>query len=214
MQEFIRSLDEYFCEKYANYDSLCVLKGYKMPKMQTTEEIDGIKRSYTLPPETMRLALQENKEELLKEVKKNAVDKSFSFSFFPLNWKRRLSNRFGVFGFKRVFEDILSKKKLTALEIEKGLTLESGVFKKVCKGSYLPTKNLVLSIALVGELSMGETNRLLDACGEEWAYSQIKDTVVAYLLENKVFSLELIKTAMAEYKVDNLFIELKKEERA
>ena len=81
MQEFIHSLDEYFCEKYANYDSLCVLKGYKMPKMQTTEEVGGIKRSYTLPPETMRLALQENKEELLKEIKKNAEIRVFPFPF-------------------------------------------------------------------------------------------------------------------------------------
>ena len=34
--DFIEDLDEYFCEKYANYDHICILKGYEMPKMQTT----------------------------------------------------------------------------------------------------------------------------------------------------------------------------------
>ena len=34
---FISDLDDYFCEKYANYDRMCVLKGYVMPKMQTTQ---------------------------------------------------------------------------------------------------------------------------------------------------------------------------------
>ena len=60
--EFIADLDEYFCEKYANYDKLCILPGYKMPLMQASK-IDefGRTRTYTLPAETMRLALQERK---------------------------------------------------------------------------------------------------------------------------------------------------------
>ena len=67
---FISDLDDYFCEKYANYDRMCVLKGYVMPKMQTTQRReDGTDYSYTLPPETMRLSLQENKAALLKQLK-------------------------------------------------------------------------------------------------------------------------------------------------
>lgn len=30
--DFIEDLDEYFCEKYANYDHICILKGTKCPK--------------------------------------------------------------------------------------------------------------------------------------------------------------------------------------
>ena len=71
MFDFIADLDEYFCEKYANYDKLCVLKGYRMPKMQDTKVgADGRTYAYTLPANTMRLALQENKAELLKTLKK------------------------------------------------------------------------------------------------------------------------------------------------
>ena len=84
MYEFIADLDEYFCEKYANYDRLCVLSGYKMPLMQTsTVDEFGRTRAYTLPAETMRLALQENKADLLKQLKSRMTDATFSFSFRP-----------------------------------------------------------------------------------------------------------------------------------
>ena len=70
MFDFIADLDGYFCEKYANYDKICVLPDYKMPKMQTSEvREDGRTYAYTLPANTMRLALQEKKAELLQTLK-------------------------------------------------------------------------------------------------------------------------------------------------
>ena len=208
MQEFMVGLDEYFCEKYANYDTLCGLDGYKMPKMQTSEMRGGISYAYTLPPETMRLALQENKAELLQQLKGKLVDKTFSFSFYPLKWKERISNRLGVYGFVKVFKNILSTSGKNALDILDRLTIEPIIFKKVRKGGYLPTKNLVFSIAIAGELTKDETTRLLESCGEEWEFVHAKDTIVSYLLENKVFAPSLIKLALTEYKIDNLFIRL------
>ena len=72
MYDFIADLDGYFCETYANYDKLCVLPGYVMPVMQRSEvREDGRTYAYTLPADTMRLAKQEKKEEILAELKKN-----------------------------------------------------------------------------------------------------------------------------------------------
>ena len=87
MFDFIADLDAYFCEKYANYDKLCVLPGYRMPKMHATK-IDEFGRTYayTLPANTMRLATQENKDELLKTLKAQIFDRTFSFSFLPLGF--------------------------------------------------------------------------------------------------------------------------------
>ena len=86
MFDFIADLDAFFCEKYANYDKLCVLEGYKRPVMQATRvNEDGTTYSYTLPMETMKLANQEKKEQLLKELKTKFVDNTFSFSFFPFS---------------------------------------------------------------------------------------------------------------------------------
>ena len=82
MYDFLIDLDEFFCEKYANYDKLCILPGYKMPMMQASEvREDGRTYAYTLPAETMRLGLQEKKAELLTELKNRMVDTTFSFSF-------------------------------------------------------------------------------------------------------------------------------------
>ena len=82
MYDFISDLDEYFCEKYANYDKLCVLKGYKMPVMQASEvREDGRTYAYTLPASTMRLAAQEKKAELLAALKERMTDVTFSYSF-------------------------------------------------------------------------------------------------------------------------------------
>ena len=84
---FISDLNDYFCEKYANYDRICVLKGYVMPKMQTTERRpDGTDYSYTLPANTMRLSLQQNKAELLSQLTQRMTDYTFSFSFRPLSF--------------------------------------------------------------------------------------------------------------------------------
>ena len=42
MYDFIIDLDAYFCEKYAGYDKLSVLPGYKMPLMQVENFLDVI----------------------------------------------------------------------------------------------------------------------------------------------------------------------------
>ena len=87
MYDFIADLDAFFCEKYADYDRICILPGYRMPVMQATEtRADGRTYGYTLPSETMRLALQEQKDELLKTLKSQMVDKTFSFSFQPVGF--------------------------------------------------------------------------------------------------------------------------------
>ena len=100
MLDFLTNLDDYFCENYANYDRLCILPGYKMPVMQTTmtDEL-GRTRAYTLPPSTMRLALQENKAQMLADLKQHVTDKGFSFSFRPLGKFERIRNVFYKFAF-------------------------------------------------------------------------------------------------------------------
>ena len=114
MFDFIADLDAYFCETYANYDKLCVLKGYRMPKMQDTK-IDEFGRTYayTLPASTMRLALQENKAELLKALKTQMRDKTFSFSFRPLGFFARLKNKTSQYGFVKCLKETLKKYNVT-----------------------------------------------------------------------------------------------------
>ena len=173
---FISDLDDYFCEKYANYDRMCVLKGYVMPKMQTTQRReDGTDYSYTLPPETMRLSLQENKAALLKQLKERMCDYTFSFSFRPPE------QALGV-------TDIGEKTK-----------------KRILKGAYYPTKNLIFTLALACGFSMEDTEALTAVCNVSFDYAIVKDVVVSYLLVNRVHNAEMIDAALEEYGVDGLF---------
>ena len=204
--EFIKDLDEYFCENYANYDKLCVLPGYKMPKMQATERREnGRDYSYTLPANTMRLALQEKKDELLKELKSTMEDKSFSFSFLPVGFFASLK-RFSKNSYSKIFCRLLEKYSLTKEEAKKELEIDEKTWQRICSGVYYPTKNLVLSLALTGRFSYEDTLGLLGMYGEEFDYTLERDVVISYLLKQKIFNREMIKTAFEEYNVSNLFI--------
>ena len=205
--DFITDLDEYFCEKYANYDKLCGLPGYKMPLMQASK-IDefGRTRTYTLPSENLRLALQEKKGELLCLLKDKTTDKTFSFSFQPIGMFAGWRSRYSKYGFTKNFKMILAKYGISEADALSHLDISEEIWKNICKGKFLPTKNLLFSFALTAQLSFEDTEDLLVYLMAEFDYTLVKDTVIAYLLQNKVYSPEMIKAALTEYKVDNLFI--------
>lgn len=207
MLDFIADLDAYFCETYANYDKLCVLKGYRMPKMQDTK-IDEFGRTYayTLPASNMRLALQENKVELLQALKKQMRDKTFSFSFRPLGFFARLKNKISRNGFVKVFKETLKKYNVAPMQVGEELNVDPKIWKQICKGNFMPTKNTVFSLALTTNLSLDDAEDLLLVCGYEMDYKIVKDVVISYLLSQKVFNRPMIDVAFLEYKVENLFL--------
>ena len=211
MYDFIADLDEYFCEKYANYDKLCVLDGYRMPKMQTSEvRADGRTYAYTLPANTMRLALQENKAELLIALKKQMFDKTVSFSFRPLHFFARCKNKFSKFGFPKYFRAVLNKYNADEKQVGEELAIMPEIWKEICKGNFLPTKNLILSMSMAMHFSLDDTKNLLAVCGYELDYSIVKDVVISYLLTHKVYNADMIDTALSEYKVENLYLKREK----
>ena len=207
MYDFITDLDEYFCEKYANYDKLCILPGYKMPLMQASK-IDefGRTRTYTLPAERMRLALQEKKAELLAQLKEKMTDVTFSFSFQPMGLFASLGSKYSKYGFTKNLKKMLAKYGISEEAALAGLDVSEEIWKNICKGKFLPTKNLIFSLALTAQLSYEDTEELLAYGSEEFNYTIVKDVVIAYLLQNKVYAPEMIKAALNEYKVCNLFI--------
>ena len=205
--DFIKDLDEYFCEVYAGYDKLCLLPGYVMPKMhELKEDAFGDMVATTLPMNTMRLALQEKKAEILLAFKEKIVDVDFSFSFIPVPWYKRLGNLFSKKAYHKGLLAILQKNSLTAEEGAKGLVIDGKIWQKIVKGSYLPTKNLIFSLALTANLEYADVKQLLQGIGESFDYSSVRDTVVAYLLFKKITVGEMQKAALEEYRVKNLFI--------
>ena len=207
MYDFITDLDGYFCETYANYDKLCVLPGYVMPVMQRSEvREDGRTYAYTLPANTMRLANQEKKAEILVELKKRITDVTFSFSFRPYGFFTKIKNRFSKMAFCKVLKAMLAKYGISEKEALDGLSISEEIWKGILKGEFEPTKNLIYSLALTSQLSYADTCSLMGMCGYEINFADIKDVVISYLLQQKVYNRGMIDAALAEYKVTNLFI--------
>jgi hypothetical protein len=205
--DFIADLDEYFCEKYANYDKLCVLNGYKMPLMQASEVDEiGRTRAYTLPANTMRLALQENKRDLLAQLKSKMTDVTFSFSFEPISFFASLKSKFSKYGFTKNFKRMLAKYGIDEKEAAENLDVDEEIWKNICRGKFQPSKNLIFSLALTAQFSFDDTEELLAYCYQEFDFTIVKDVVISYLLYNKVYSPVMIQEALEEYKVSNLFI--------
>lgn len=207
MFDFIVDLDEYFCEKYANYDKLCILPGYVMPVMQRSEvREDGRTYAYTLPADTMRLATQEKKTDLLAELKKRMTDTTFSFSFRPFGSFTRIRNRFSKFAFYKSLKAMLGKYGISGEEALKNLDVSEEIWQGILKGKFEPTKNLLYSLALTAQFSYDDTCALMMLCGYEFDFANVKDVVISYLLQQKVYNRSMIEAALSEYKIANLFI--------
>lgn len=207
MNEFILQLDEFFCEKYANYDKLCLLPGYKMPLMQKSEiREDGRTYAYTLPAETMSLSRQEKKAEILAELKSRMVDITFSFSFRPIGLFRRIKNSFSKYAPNKILNGMLKKYKLTDADVLKTIDISPKIWKGIRKNKYLPTKNLIFSLGLVGQFSYDDLQVLLKICDYEFVYIYVKDVIMDYLFRERVFNPAMLQCALDEYKIDNLFL--------
>ena len=207
MFDFIADLDAFFCAKYANYDKICILEGYKRPLMQTTKiNEDGSTYSYTLPMDRMKLVHQENKEALLKQLKPRLVDNTFSFSFIPYTFFRRVKKAFSEDSFHKKLRKLFESYNVNAQEVLQELNLSKEIWNNIRIGKFAATKNLILSIALVAQLSFEDTTELLNISEYEWDYAQQKDVVVTYLLQQKVYNREMIDSALKEYNIENLFL--------
>ena len=73
---------------------------------------------------------------------------------------------------------------------------------------------MVFSFALTAQLTIEETDALFEVCGYEWNFELAKDTVLSYLLHNRVYNEEIVRQALEEYNVENLFIRYLDEKNA
>ncbi|MBQ2740229.1 MAG: hypothetical protein IJF39_01235 [Clostridia bacterium] len=200
--EFIEDLDGYFCEKYANYDKICILPGYRMPKMQeTTVDAFGRKYSYTLPAETMRLAKQEKCSSLLVELKSRMTDKNFSFSFRPLGFFQRISDVFSKDSFQKTLKAVCGHHNADPISVVDGLEINPAVWKRILSGEFYPSKPLVLALGLSAHFTYQETKALLRSCGYDFQFEDVSDTVISYLLLKEIYNKEMVQAAFAEYKL-------------
>jgi hypothetical protein len=176
-----------------------------MPLMQRSEMQNGRMRAYTLPANTMRLSQQENKEALLQQLKQNMSDKTMSFTFntvgFFKKWKKSSL-------YKSAHQTFIAFLKLYKMDKEHldEVDIDDSVWMQIRKGKFLPSKNLIFTLALVAHFSIEDTQKLLEVYGYDFDYAYEKDVVIAYLLTRKVFNADMVQAALAEYKIKHLFL--------
>ncbi len=206
MVDFIADLDDYFCKTYASYDKICTLQGYQMPKRQTSEVRNGKTYAYTLSQELLKLDRQENKAEMLAQLKEKLSDKTFSFTFYTVSVWQKIKYRKFYKEARQTLALMLERYQVTETEVQNLLNVDSEIWKKIVKGRFIPSKNLLLSLFMAAHFNVDDAETLLNAFDCAFDYALAKDVVVRYLLEQKVYNEQLRDAALAEYKVRHLFL--------
>ena len=84
------------------------------------------------------------------------------------------------------------------------LDIEPRFWKRIVKGTLYPEKNTVLALALVCGMQWQDVLNLLAVCGFEFRGDEVRDVVVRYLIENRIFNERMRDDCLAEYSVTNL----------
>ena len=92
-------------------------------------------------------------------------------------------------------------------ESVEGLLVDKEIWNNIRKGKFLPSKNLIFSLVLLGHFTADDAQKMLNIFGYDFEYDIEKDVVLAYLLTKKVFNADMVKAALDEYKIGYLFLE-------
>lgn len=198
---FLASLDEYFCANYSDYVRLSALEGYEQPEVLYIAKDGNVARRDS---SCMRLNKQKDPQALLAQFKAAYVDVeyTFNFSFIPIAERIRDISRKHTFA--KTLRAILPKYKETAESVGEKLDIEPRIWKKIAKGKLYPEKCTVLATALVCGLRASDLQSLINVCGFSLDKASVRDVVVSYLVEQKIFNAEMRDRCLSEYKITNL----------
>ena len=132
------------------------------------------------------------------------ADTTFTFSFAFPTLRERISDHFRKNTFARLLPETLRHCGETAESAGEKLDIEPRFWKRIVKGTLYPEKNTVLALALVCGMQWQDVLNLLAVCGFEFRGDEVRDVVVRYLIENRIFNERMRDDCLAEYSVTNL----------
>lgn len=200
MNYTLSALDEYFAAHYSDYVRLSALNGYVMPEMIEIAD-GGVRRKEDA---RMRLIYQPDRDGLLARFKAELADTEFTFSFRFLKFSEKLRQPFDKYAFHRVLPVALKNCRVSAEEAGRRLTVEPKYWNKIVKGALIPEKGTVFALALVCGMGARDAENLMNACGYAFDDKTVRDVVVRFLIEQKIFSYDLMRECLAEYRVTTL----------
>ena len=198
---YIQALDEYFCANYSDYVRLAALEGYVRPEVIYIGKDGNIARRDS---SVLRLSGQKNAEEILKRFKADLSDTDYTFNFTVPSYFARLRDLSRKHTFKKVLAFTLKKYNETWESVGKKLDIEPRFWEMIAKGKLYPEKGTVFALALVCHMRPVDLTNLLNACGFEIKKESVRDVVVSYLIEQKVFNAEMRDACLAEYRINTI----------
>ena len=201
MENYLKELDERFCEQYSDYVKLSALEGYVMPDTLYVAPDGNIARRDS---SVMRLCYQKEKDELLKKLKAGIADTSFTFNFSFRTLRDKWEDMRRKYTFSKLLPEALKHCGETVESAGEKLEIEPRFWKKIVSGKLYPEKNTVLALALVCHMQAQDCTNLLSVCGFAFDDTSIRDVVTHYLIEHRIFNEEMRDKCLAEYKITNL----------
>ena len=114
------------------------------------------------------------------------------------DFKRYLSER-KTSSFKETLFSLITKHKLTDVEVYKMAALDRKLFSKIrCNVDYVPKKSNVIKLGLALNLDKTEFDTLLKSAGYSLSSSSF-DSIIAYCFENKVYDTNLVNNYLYSY---------------
>ena len=101
---------------------------------------------------------------------------------------------------------MLDRYGISFAEALENLNVPKEIWQGIEKGKFEPTRNLIYSLALTAQFSYDDTCALMLLAGYQFNFADVKDVVICYLLQQKVYNRGMIDAALNEYKIGNLFI--------
>ena len=200
-RDYIKALDEYFCEQYRDYVKLTAIEGYTMPEVITVRSDGNIERKDS---EVMRLCRQANKEELLKTFKRGLGDTEFTFNFRFRTFRERMRDLRKKETFARLLPAALARVNETTESAGEKLDLSSKVWQQIVKGRVYPEKNTVVALALVTNLQRADFEKLMSVLGFSFSKESVRDIVCEYILQNQITNAQMRKNCLSEYHITSL----------
>lgn len=201
METYLSELDEYFCAQYSDYTRLSALEGYEMPNMLEVARDGNLSRKDS---SLMRLCHQKNKAEILAHFKAGLVDTDFTFNFSFRSIRDKFADLTRKYSFAKVLPAALKRAGETAQSAGEKLDIEPRFWNGIVKGKLYPEKNTVLALGLVCRMQAQDVRNLLAVCGYSLSDESVRDIVVQYLVQNKIFNEEMRDRCLAEYRITNL----------
>lgn len=201
MVNCIEALDEFFCAQYSDYVRISAIEGYKMPDVVY---VGGDGNIHRRDSKVMRICYQQEKEKILATLKASLADADFSFNFSFVPFFRRIRARRDKNSFARLLPQALSRAGESVAEAGKRLDISPKYWNMIAKGKLLPSKNLVLALALTSRLQTEDANLLLSVLELRLEDDNVRDVVVQFLLSQKIFNEEMRDACLKEYNIENL----------